>query len=639
MKKYLSIVLSLALLGAITPMLMAKTGVKIFDREGNITFVPSEEIDHLEFVNDYDGTETSGSELEEAIADLDGIVKLDSEMLGESVWNEGYVTTEGFVFSSGIGNELRVMKERAAEESETVPCIGVMSKDKKDLFFLFIDEYGDPSQLVVGNNVLYFHFLGDDVLELTQSANGSEPKYVTAVHVDREAMRQTLSEGDYSFLFQTRLATVVLLLENAELPEAFNLPLAVFKTIVNLKMAKNQEATLEDLVESGLLDNKGLATFVEEVTEQFIEAVTDVRYAIVLWTGKATFKVGGTSCTLSGTIHCASPSFNELGEYGIVCDQNPDNLIWGQAEYTERGYQENGSFDVDIRGLKANTKYYYRAYYKFNDSDHGDLMFKYGEPEDNIYYDTVTKEFETGDNKLEVDVVMCIDVTGSMYNIISTVKKNALSFYDALNDKCVMNGITLTGLNNKVIAFQDINVDGSRWWAESPYYSLPSEKEEFGNFVNALYADGGGDTPESGLEALMGAFQALEDAVDDGFHRQIVILWTDAPYLIGDSYTEYTSDMVLEKWNTLSSGRRLILFAPGDDTYHDYNGGHWSVFDGTKNIIHSTKLSSSFNDFDYILDSIVEEMIGKGESSSADSDKARKLSNPNMFEIVPASNN
>lgn len=551
-----------------------------------------------------------GNSLTNAVKEIDGLVELSPDMIGS--WDEGYVTSEGYVLAKGLSNEsvfkTAIRKSRA--EAEDTPGLTMLSADKTLTIHLFFAEDGLPSQLVTGDNTLYFNFLNDEVLELVLSTAG-EYKYLTTVNINVEEFRNAIANGDYQYFFQTRLAQVVYLLDTADIPATFKNIVEYIKKIIYKKLAEDPDATVENLINNGLLDEEGNATFVEEVTEKYNEVAVTVHYQIMLWTGQASFKVGGTSCTLSGTVKCASPEFNDYGTYGIVCDTDPEKLYVENAEYSGTGYQDGISthFDVDFRGLKAKTTYYYRAYYKFNGPDHGNLSFKYGEPEADICYDTVIKEFTTGENRLTVDVVMCIDATGSMYDIINTVKNNAIGFYDAFNNKCVANGIELAGLNNKVISFRDKNVDGSSWWSESKYYSLPAEKDQFDSFVNGLYADGGGDYAESGLEALEGAFSALEDATDDGYHRQVVILWTDAPYLIGSEYTSLTVNDVMNKWETLSSGRRLILFAPNAT---DVNGGSWEVFDGYKNVIHSTSLSESFTDFDYILDSIIEELIGKG---------------------------
>lgn len=180
---------------------------------------------------------------------------------------------------------------------------------------------------------------------------------------------------------------------------------------------------------------------------------------------------------MSGTIWCPSASYNDYGTYGILCDSNIDNLYYGSAEYQGTGNQSPNdmSFEVDFRGFRPNTTYYYRAYYRFNSSDHGNLVPKYGDSSDQVFYDTVVKSFKTGENVLTVDVVMCMDVTGSMSDIINTVKANAIEFYDLFDACCAKNGITMSGLNTQIIAFRDKNVDESQWIQISPTYNLPEQ--------------------------------------------------------------------------------------------------------------------------------------------------------------------
>jgi hypothetical protein len=305
----------------------------------------------------------------------------------------------------------------------------------------------------------------------------------------------------------------------------------------------------------------------------------------------------------------------------------------GQAEFEATGFQpyDEFSFNIDYRGLKPNTNYYYRVYYKFNNANHGGLVPRYGEITDQVVYDPVIKSFRTGENMLTVDVVMCIDVTGSMYDIINTVKRNAIGFYDAFKECCDNNGIQLTGLNTQVIAFQDKYHDGDRWLQTSSTYWLPDQSAEFKSFVNNLYADDGGDWPESGLDALQVAFNKQDWSVDDGYHRQVVILWTDAPYLINDGYGHYTDvelDDLEAQWNAMSSGRRLILFAPYLTYDYGYtNAGDWGVFDNWTNVIHVDDLSNGFNNFQYILESIIGELTSKA--------KAATLNHPVKTEFRP----
>ena len=46
--------------------------------------------------------------------------------------------------------------------------------------------------------------------------------------------------------------------------------------------------------------------------------------------------------------------------------------------------------------------------------------------------------------KFKADVVMCIDCTSSMNNIINTIKNNALTFYPDLKQRCISQGKEIT---------------------------------------------------------------------------------------------------------------------------------------------------------------------------------------------------
>ena len=101
-----------------------------------------------------------------------------------------------------------------------------------------------------------------------------------------------------------------------------------------------------------------------------------------------------------------------------------------------------------------------------------------------------------------VDIVFCIDVTGSMTPIIDQVKANALRFYDDVQSNLTAKGKNVDQLRVKVIAFRDFVADGAAALDESPFFTLPGERASFSDFVSGLIAEGGGDAPESGLEAV-----------------------------------------------------------------------------------------------------------------------------------------
>lgn len=546
----------------------------------------------------------SGSSAAELLKSANGIVPL-KEHVGE--WDAAYLTKLGYFCYS----EDAIVKGKSLASKALYNSVTYMSPDGDDIVSLLsTKEDNIPTQMITDKGIVYFSYPNDSILELLyddgkkvtmlDSIPYSKEQLPSVNMVNADAFKSTLA-NTAKFLknnFSTRAMTT------NSLSNAYG---TIFEAVSNEPYVENPE-----LVGQMTTNTSGIYTFVETIDNWYTAEVTEaVSYALNIWTGKATYKVGGSSCTLSGTIWCPSTIFNEYGTYGILCDEDKSKLTLGEAEYEGEGYQsdEDLSFSVDFRGFKPNTTYYYKAYYKFNTSDHGGITPKYGSATDQVIYDTTVKSFKTGDNKLTVDVVMCIDVTGSMSGIINTVKENAIGFYDSFNQCCAEEGIQLTSLNAQVIAYQDINCDGDRWLQVSETYSLPEQKEYFNDFVNALYADGGGDTPESGLEALDTAFSKKDWGVDDGYHRQVVILWTDAPYLVGEYYTQLTVEGLEAKWNAMPSGRRLILFAPYGA--YDYNAGDWEAFDGWKNLIHESDLYNGFNNFEYILKSIIGELTSR----------------------------
>ena len=130
-----------------------------------------------------------------------------------------------------------------------------------------------------------------------------------------------------------------------------------------------------------------------------------------------------------------------------------------------------------------------------------------------------------------VDIVMCIDATGSMGSIIEEVKSNALGLYQRFVEEMEKSSKNVQQLRIKVIAFRDFGVD-SVPLVESPFYVLneDGQAEEFYDFVSKIEAVGGGDLPESSLEALAVAMNS--DWVTTGtIRRHVIVMYTDATAL------------------------------------------------------------------------------------------------------------
>ena len=212
-----------------------------------------------------------------------------------------------------------------------------------------------------------------------------------------------------------------------------------------------------------------------------------------------------------------------------------------------------------------------------------------------------------------VDIVFCVDVTGSMTPILDQVKANALRFYGDVQSNLTAKGKTIDELRVRVVAFRDIVADGEAALQESPFFELPAEETGFSGFVNGLIAEGGGDAPESGLEAVALAMTSPWTTRGDR-RRQVIVVWTDQPAhsldasalppgLAGRVPADFSAltDLWEDPQGSLgSSSKRLILFAP--------DGPGWSDISGVwENVVHHpSQAGSGLSDIDYgtIIDSI-----------------------------------
>jgi hypothetical protein len=212
-----------------------------------------------------------------------------------------------------------------------------------------------------------------------------------------------------------------------------------------------------------------------------------------------------------------------------------------------------------------------------------------------------------------VDIVFCIDVTGSMTPILDAVKSNALRFYEDVQTNLTAKGKIVDELRVRVVAFRDLVADGEAALAESPFFLLPGEQAGFSDFVGGLVPEGGGDAPESGLEAVSLAINSDWTTRGDR-RRQVVVVWTDQPAQPLDPTTvpaELQSRVpgdfsaLTDLWEDAqgplgSSSKRLILFAP--------DGPGWSDISGVwENVVHHpSQAGGGLSDVDYgtIVDSI-----------------------------------
>ena len=126
-----------------------------------------------------------------------------------------------------------------------------------------------------------------------------------------------------------------------------------------------------------------------------------------------------------------------------------------------------------------------------------------------------------------VDIVFCVDCTGSMQPYLESVKRSATEFHRLLEEKMAVKNKGIRQLRVRIIAFRDIGEEGDESIVATNFFTLPAEGAAFNSFVSKLAAGGGGDEPESALEALALAIQSPWERTMDK-RRHIVVVCTDA---------------------------------------------------------------------------------------------------------------
>ena len=194
-----------------------------------------------------------------------------------------------------------------------------------------------------------------------------------------------------------------------------------------------------------------------------------------------------------------------------------------------------------------------------------------------------------------VDMVFCIDATQSMEDftgnqtrIINMVKQNAINFYGDFNRIMAGKGKKVRQLRVRIVAFRDYEADGKYAMMGTNFFQLPQQSAEFEACINSIHADGGGDDPEDGLEALAYAIKS-KWTTEGSKKRQVIVVWTDndAHALGYGSKSQFypngmPSDLgeLSDWWDDASlldqNAKRLVLFAPDTGNWK-YISDNWNL--------------------------------------------------------------
>lgn len=224
--------------------------------------------------------------------------------------------------------------------------------------------------------------------------------------------------------------------------------------------------------------------------------------------------------------------------------------------------------------------------------------------------------------KYNVDLVFCIDATGSMDGLLEKVKQGAISFYDDFKKVMTEKGKHVNTLRIRIIAFRDYVADSaSDAMLSTDFFVLPDQRVEFINTIKSIETFGGGDESEDGLEAIGFAMRSDWNTEPGTKKRHIIVVWTDASTHdigYGSSVKGYPTKMAksfseLTQWwgDKQNNGymeynsKRLLLFAP--------NQPGWStISDNWDNVVHfPSEAGNGLDEFSYqeILDVIANTVV------------------------------
>ena len=204
-----------------------------------------------------------------------------------------------------------------------------------------------------------------------------------------------------------------------------------------------------------------------------------------------------------------------------------------------------------------------------------------------------------GNATYNVDISMCIDGTGSMSPIIEQVKQDAMAFCDKFHAAMDGDGKNVDQLRIRVITFRDFAYTDAPALECSEFFSLPEQNEAFRSYVSGIVAKGGGDEPESALEAMATAMRS-DWTTDGGKRRHVVLMFTDASAVKLDdpsrtSHPDYPENMpksmaeLSEMWAGVSQtlggmpeerSARLVVFAPNATPWNELPSWNrvWNCF-------------------------------------------------------------
>ena len=192
------------------------------------------------------------------------------------------------------------------------------------------------------------------------------------------------------------------------------------------------------------------------------------------------------------------------------------------------------------------------------------------------------------------DIVFTVDISGSMSPCIDALRTNIEAFIDSLSRGDANNSAPVKDWRGKVVGYRDIeeaDAEGLPWIVDNPFVRDAGALKAQ---LAALQAMGGGDEPESLLDALykVASMEAMPKGSQSEDPRKwryrsdaarVVVVFTDAPFKETMSIPEAEGGSLQDVANVIMANRIILsLFAPnfeGYDRLSQIDKSEWEVIE------------------------------------------------------------
>lgn len=177
-----------------------------------------------------------------------------------------------------------------------------------------------------------------------------------------------------------------------------------------------------------------------------------------------------------------------------------------------------------------------------------------------------------------VDIVVLMDISGSMQPCIDAVKSSVAAFVQTLESKDANNESPIRDWRMKVCGYRDQTCD-AKWFVDNPFVrDVASVQAQLA--ASRMQASGGGDEPESLLDALYKIAKMEQSGIQDaenpdrwrarGTCARAVVFFTDATFKTPMTLPEAAGGGVDDVINAIMASKIILCgFCPEWEGYYE----------------------------------------------------------------------